>query len=158
MTSSHPVPSSEAPRICLLSASASTFMNPAVSPFSTARPTRGHRARRDQGGLAAVPYLGLGHSRSAEGWIDIERIGGNAVADPARAAVEEVCRDDLEIIIGGVGEGAFAVAVTERPHPRHVRAQLIVDDDVASLVPGDPGFVEPEIVGVRPTADREQQV
>ena len=118
----------------------------------------GHRARRDQGGLAAVPYLGLRHSRPAERRIDIERIGRNAVADPARPAVEEVCRDDLEIIIGGVGEGAFAVAVAERPHPRHVRAQLIVDDYVASLVPRDPGRVEPEIVGVRATADREQQV
>ena len=72
--------------------------------------------------------------------------------------VEEICGDDLEIIVGGVGEGAFAVAVAERPHPRHVGAQLIVDDDVAALVPGDAGLVEPEIVGVRATADREQQV
>jgi hypothetical protein len=34
----------------------------------------------------------------------------------------------------------------------------IVDLDVASLVPGNPGLVEPEIVGVPKTADREQQV
>jgi hypothetical protein len=127
----------------LLSASARTFINPAVSPFSTARPTLN---------------LGLRHSRPAERRIDIERVGGNAVADPARVAVEEVCGDDLEIIVGGVGEGAFAVAVAERPHSRHVGAQLIVDDDVAAFVPRDTSLVGPEIVCVRPAADREQQV
>jgi hypothetical protein len=118
----------------------------------------GHRARRNQGRLAAALHLGLRHSRPAERRIDIERVGRNAVADPARPAIEEVCRDDLEIIVGGVSEGAFAVAVAERPHSRHVRAQLIADYDVASLVPGDTGRVEAEIVGVRATAAREQQV
>jgi hypothetical protein len=118
----------------------------------------GHRARRNQGRLAAALHLGLRHSRPAERRIDIECVGGNAVTDPARLPVEEVCGNDLEIIIGGVGEGAFAVAVAECPHSRHVGAQLIVDDDVASLVSGDTGFVEPKIVGVRATPDRGEQM
>ena len=155
MTSSHPVPSSEAPS--LLSASAKTFMNPAVSPFSTARPTRVIGRVAIRVGLprpftsaSVIPALPSGGS--------IECVGGNAVTDPARLPVEEVCGNDLEIIIGGVGEGAFAVAVAERPHSRHVGAQLIVDDDVTSLVSGDTGFVEPKIVGVRATPDREEQM
>src|SRR3979409_2531759 len=59
---------------------------------------------------------------------------------------------------GGGREGAFAVAIAERPHSRHVGAQLIVDDDVAAFVPRDTSLVGPEIVCVRPAADREQQV
>src|SRR5260370_42238949 len=118
----------------------------------------GHRARRDQGGFAAALYLGLRHSSPAERRIDIERVGGNAITDPARVPVEEVCGDDFEIIISGVGEGAFAVAVAERPHPFYVGAQLIVDENVAVLVLSDTGRVEPEIVGVRATADRQHQV
>src|SRR6266487_3681026 len=39
MTSSHSIPSSDAPRIFFVSASTKIFMNPSVSPFSRARPT-----------------------------------------------------------------------------------------------------------------------
>jgi len=37
-----------------------------------------------------------GHPDSAEWWIDIERIRGNAVAHPALLAIEQVGGDDLE--------------------------------------------------------------
>ena len=40
MTSSPPVPRIAAPRMAPVSASTAIFMNPWVSPFSTARPTR----------------------------------------------------------------------------------------------------------------------
>jgi len=40
MASSQPTPKSEAPRICLLSASTRAFMKPRLSPFSRARLTR----------------------------------------------------------------------------------------------------------------------
>ena len=49
--------------------------------------------------------------------IDVERIGRNAVADAARVVVEKIGGDDLEVIVGRVGEGAPAVAVAERPDP-----------------------------------------
>src|SRR5215471_360928 len=36
--------------------------------------------------------------------------------------------------------------------------QLVVDDDIATLVAAHPGFVETQIVGIRPTADCQQQM
>ncbi len=71
---------------------------------------------------------------------------------PPRVAVEQIGGDDLEVVVGGVGEGAAAVAVAERPDARHVGAQLVVDGDVAARVGRDAGLVEPEIVGVRAAA------
>src|SRR5271166_468798 len=127
-------------------------------PLGRAGMTESEVKQRGKPALVALFYFALGHSRSAERRIDIERVSANAVADPAQVPVEKVCCNDLEIIVGGVGEGALAVAVAERPHPRYVGAQLIVDDDVAALVPRDTRQVEPEIVGVRTTADREEQM
>ena len=68
------------------------------------------------------PYLGVGQAGSAQGRIDVPRIGLDAIAHPARFVVEEVGRDDLEIVVGGVGEGAFAVAVAQGPDPRLARS------------------------------------
>ena len=42
----------------------------------------------------------------------------------AVVAVEQVGGDDLEVVVGGVGEGAAAVAVAQRPDAGHVGAQL----------------------------------
>ena len=72
--------------------------------------------------------------------------------------VEEVGGDDLEVVVGGVGEGAVAVAVAEGPDAGDVGAELVVDGDVAALVDGDAGFVEAEIVGVGAAAHGEQDV
>ena len=55
-------------------------------------------------------------------------------------------------------EGAPAVAVAERPDPGDVRAELVVDRDVAARVDRDAGRVEPQVVGVRAAPDGEQQV
>ena len=68
---------------------------------------------------------------------------------PALLAVEQVRGHDLEVVVGGVGEGAAAVAVAERPDARHVGRELVVDRDVAARVDRDAGLVEAEIVGVR---------
>ena len=62
--------------------------------------------------------------------------------------VEQVGGDDLEVVVGGVGEGAFAVAVAQGPDAGDVGAELVVDGDVAALVGDDAGFVEAEVVGV----------
>ena len=58
----------------------------------------------------------------------------------------------------GVGEGALAVAVAERPDARRSGLQLVIDDDVAALIAADSCFIETEIVGIRPTADGQQQM
>ena len=66
----------------------------------------------------------------------------------ARIVVEEVGGDDLEVVVGGVGEGAVAVAVADGPDAGDVGAELVVDGDVAVVVGDDAGFVEAEVVGV----------
>ena len=72
--------------------------------------------------------------------------------------VEEVGGDDLEVVVGGVREGAPAVAVAQRPDARHVGAELVVHLDEPALVDGDAGLVEAEVVGVRAAADGHQQM
>jgi hypothetical protein len=47
------------------------------------------------------------------------------VTDPARIVVEEVCRDDLEIVIGRMREGAFAVTIAERQDTRHIDRRIL---------------------------------
>jgi hypothetical protein len=72
--------------------------------------------------------------------------------------VEQIRGDDLEIVVRGVGEGALAVAVAEGPDARCRGLQSVVDDDVATLVAARPGFVEIQIVGIRPPTDGQQQM
>src|SRR5262245_18517109 len=42
--------------------------------------------------------------------------------------------------------------------PGAVVWQLVIDDDVAALIAADSCFIETEIVGIRPTADGQQQM
>jgi hypothetical protein len=94
----------------------------------------------------------------AERRIDVERVAGDAVAHLAVGSVEEVLRDDLEIIIGGVIESAAAVTVAQRPDSRDTRLQPIVDLDIAALIHLDAGFFQAQIVGVGTPPDRQQQM
>ena len=80
---------------------------------------------------------------AAERRIDIERVAQNAIAHAPPLAVQQICGDDLEVVIGRMGEGAAAIAVAERPDARHAGAQFVIDDDVAARVDLNPGLVEP---------------
>ena len=133
-------------------------MKPCVSPFSTARDDSGHGALADQRSPAGLADFGLGHAGAAERRVDVQRVGGDAIADPARVVIEQVGGDDLGVVVRRVREGALAVAIAQRPDARDAGAQLIVDHDVAALVDCDAGLVEAEIVGIRAAADGEQQV
>ena len=73
-------------------------------------------------------------------------------------AVEQVVRDDLVVVVGGVGEGAAAVALAERPDAGHAGRQPVIDADDAALVGGDARCLEPEIVGVGLAAHGQQHV
>src|SRR5262249_57725434 len=81
-----------------------------------------------------------------------------AVAHAPRIFVQQVSCNDLEIIVGRMGEGAAAVAIAERPGSRNIGAQLIVNLDVAAGVDGDAGLVQAEVVGIGTAADGEQQM
>ena len=127
-------PRMAAPRIFRVSASATTFMKPSVSPFSMARPTRAHGPLADQQRPAGRARLVHGHPHAAERRIDVERIAGYAIADATMLAVEQVGGDDLEVVVRGVREGAAAVAVAERPDAGNVGRKGVVDRDVAARV------------------------
>ncbi len=158
MTSSPPVPRIAAPRIAPFSASTTIFMNPWVSPFSTARADARHRPLADERASPALANLRLRHAGAAERRIDVERVGGDPIAHPARIVLEQVRDDDLAVVVRSVRERALAVAVAERPDPRDARAELVVDHDVAALVDGDARLSRPRssVLGRRPT--REQHV
>src|SRR5262249_38138705 len=94
----------------------------------------------------------------SERGVGVERVGGNLTTGASRVVVEKVCCPDFEIVVGGVGEGAPPVAIPQRPDGGDIGAQVIGDLDVAAGVGSDACLVEAEIVRVRPTADREQQM
>jgi hypothetical protein len=117
-----------------------------------------HRHDRLEGRTARIARLRLRHAGAAEGRIGIEVVGDDAIAEAAWVVVDDVGGDDLEVVIGGVGEGAPAVAVAERPDAGDAGAQLIVDLDEPSLVRGDAGLVKAEVVDVRAAAHGNQQM
>ena len=57
-----------------------------------------HRHHADQRRLAARAHLGLAHADAAERRVGEERVRRDAVADLARAAVEQVVGDDLVVV------------------------------------------------------------
>src|ERR1700730_12059678 len=118
IASSPPVPRIAAPRIWCVSASAIAVMKPCVSPFSMARPTRVIGTAADEERTAGRTRLRLSNADAAERRIDVESVGRNAIVHPPPLAIQEVRGDDLEIVIGGMSEGAATVAVTQRPDVR----------------------------------------
>src|SRR5262245_36330992 len=156
--SSHPVPSNDAPRISLLSPSTRMRINPCVSPFSAARATRviGRSPASPRRPLLRASAEAM--PTRPNGRVGVKGIGGDTIADPARIVVEQIRGDDLEIVVRGVGEGALAAVVPESPNARRSGLQSVVDNNVATLVAAHSGFVEIEIVGIRSTADCQQQM
>src|SRR5205085_8557492 len=65
---------------------------------------------------------------------------------------------DLEVVVRRVREGAFAIAVAQRPHLRVAGTKRYVNLNIAALVGGDARGLEAEIVGVGNAADREKNV
>jgi hypothetical protein len=92
-------------------------MNRWISPFSTARPTlvmgrftMSAGSFRSRTCRSVIP--------APQGGIDVECIGGHAIGDTTAIVVEKVRGADLEVVVGSMREGAFAVAVPECPDAR----------------------------------------
>ena len=117
-----------------------------------------HWPPANQDAPSRLPRLGLRQTGTAERRINIKRIGGKPVADAAAIAVEEIGRDDLEVIIGSMGEGTLTIAVAERPDTGHTGAQLIVGHNKSALVDFDTSLVEAKIVGIRSPSNRQQRM
>jgi hypothetical protein len=80
-----------------------------------------------------------------ERWIDVESVSRDSVTYTSWIVVEQIGSYDLEIVVGGVCERSLAVAIPEGPNSRHIRAQLVVDGYVASIVDGYAG-APPELI------------
>ena len=158
MASSPPVPRMEAPRICFVFGVDEDLHEAFGFAFFDGAADLGHGASADEGGFAGFADFGLGEADAAERRVGVEAVAGDAVGDAAGIVVEQVGGDDLEVVVGGVGEGAASVAVAEGPDAGDVGAELVVDGDVAALVVGDAGFFEAEVVGVGAAADGEEDV
>src|SRR5262245_30020741 len=117
-----------------------------------------HEVPADEDLAAGGAGLSLVHPAAPERRIGVERVGRDALAQLAAAAVEEVGLDDLVVVVRGVREAAVAVAVAERPDARDAGAQLLVDADHPLRVGLDAGPLEREIVRVGHAADGEEQV
>src|SRR3954464_3343433 len=104
---------------------------------------------------AGFTDLRFAHSDAPERRVGIESIDRDAIGPFASGAREQVVRDDLVIVVRGMGEGALAVSVAERPVFLIAVSTPFFDLDIAALVRGDPGALESEIVGVRHAADGE---
>ena len=87
-----------------VSASTSIFMKPCgLALLEGARDVL-HGDRWPTSARRPAPaHLGLGHAGAAERRIDEERIGGDAVADAALIAVEQVGGDDLVVVVRRCG-------------------------------------------------------
>src|ERR1700679_1082725 len=82
----------------------------------------------------------------------------NAIAHFARIIIEKVCRANLEVVAGRWGNPAASVAVAKSPYSRHGGSELVVDRNVAVFVNGDAGSFQTEVVCVRRTSHRQQNV
>ena len=100
----------------------------------------------------------LGHADAAERRVDIEGITRHACGDLATLAIKQVRGDDLEIIVGGVSEGALSVTVAERPDSFDIGGQIVAYCDITPVVQLDAGLVQAEIVRIGAPAGRQQYV
>jgi hypothetical protein len=117
-----------------------------------------HRALADADSPPQGTRLRLGQTGATQRWIGEQPVAGDSIADPSRVAIEQVCRDNLKIVIGSVGKRSPAVAISERPDTGNIRAQLFIDHNVAAFVDGDSRALEPQIIRVRPSANGQQHV
>lgn len=123
----------------------------------------GHGPLADEHPSPARARLGLVHADAAQGGIHEEAIDGDPIEHAAPllfedVALEEIARDDLVVVVGGVGEGAAPVALAERPHPGHAGLEPIVHLDRAIAAEAQASRVRAEIVGVRRAPHRDEEV
>src|SRR4051812_5617321 len=99
-----------------------------------------HRTLRYEQRPARPARFGFGQPDAPERWINVEGIGGNTLAHSTVFTIEKIGRDDLIVVVGGVGEGAAAVAVAQGPDAGHIGGQAVVHPNVAPCIDRDSGL------------------
>src|SRR2546422_11249368 len=84
-----------------------TLLNGARAP--------GYRSLADAHRISLGTRLRFGQADAPERRVDVEGITRDPVAHPAVVPIQQIGGDNLEVVVGRVGEGATAVAVTQRP-------------------------------------------
>src|SRR5215207_2440806 len=118
----------------------------------------GHRTGADQQRLTRRARLRDGHPDAPQRRIDVERVSRDAVAYPALLAIKPVRSNDLEIVVGGVGESSAPVAIAESPDAGHTGCEALVNRDVAARVGCDASAVETKVLRVRAAPDGEEHM
>src|SRR5450756_519809 len=121
-------------------------------------PDPGHRSLSSQDRPTGLLRFGIGHPDPTQRWIHIKCVGWNASTNPAMLTIEQIRRNDLVVIVGGVGEGAATVAVAERPNAVHAGGKAVIDFDVASRIEGHAGTIQSQIIRVRPASNGEKDI
>ena len=117
-----------------------------------------HGALADEKWAAHRASLALRNPCAAKRWIDVERVTKDTLTHAPALAIEQVGRDDLKIVVGGMCEGATTVAVAKRPDAGNVSGEPVVNLDVPARVGLDASRFEAKIVGVRTPAHGEQHM
>ena len=94
-------------------------MKPWVSPFSNARPTLSMGHLGDQCAPPQGTHLRFGEAGAPEGRVNVEIVGSDPIGRPTRIVVEQIRRDDIKVVIGGMREGTTPIAVTQGPYARY---------------------------------------
>ena len=74
------------------------------------------------------------------------------------AKIEQVGGNDLEVVVGRMGEGAAAIAIAQSEDALDIGREPVVDLDVAALVACNAGDVESQVVRIGAPTDRQQHV
>ena len=76
-----------------------------------------HGTFADQRRPAALADFRLSQTGASEWRVDVQRVGRDAIADPARIVVKKIGCDDFRIVEGRVRKCAFAVAIAQAQIP-----------------------------------------
>jgi hypothetical protein len=94
----------------------------------------GHPALPYERAAAGPEHFVFSEADPPERWVDIQAVGWDALANPALVVVEQIGRGDLEIVECCMCKRAPPIAIAQSPNARDVGAQLIVNDDVPTLI------------------------
>src|SRR5262249_46784307 len=118
----------------------------------------GHLSLCNKRPLARSEHFGVGHPRSAQRRINIERVALDTVANAPAIIIKQIAGNDLIIVVRSMCKGSLTVAVSQSPDSRHAGTQLIVDNDVSPLVALNAGFGEAQVVCIRAASDCQQNM